>query len=90
MARFDTPQGGVAAHSFGNVFVVDTGNSTIRKITSTGVVTTFAGTAGEQGTANGAITAATFNSPSGVAVDSSGFLYVADTDNNRIRKIEYK
>jgi len=90
MARFDTPQGGVAAHSFGNVFVVDTGNSTIRKITSTGVVTTFAGTAGTTGTDDGTGAAARFYTPAGVAVDSSGNVYVADTYNNRIRKIEYK
>ena len=88
VATFSAPAG-VAVDSSGNLFVADTGNHTIRRIViSTGKVTTFAGHAGKSGTANGAITAAQFNKPTAVAVDSSGFLYVTDTDNNRrIREI---
>jgi len=64
MARFDTPQGGVVAHSSGNVYVVDAGNNRIRKITSGGVVSTFAGSA-TYGHKDGAgTTAAQFNFPS--------------------------
>src|SRR5206468_1004828 len=68
-ARFSSPQA-VAVDSHGNVFVADTGNDTIRKITSAGVVTTFAGSAGQAGSANGTGSAARFSLPYGVAVDS--------------------
>src|SRR5207237_1018476 len=78
---------GVAADGSGNVYVADTDNSTIRKITSAGVVSTLAGTAGSAGSADGTGSAARFNYPQGVAVDGSGNVYVADTDNNTIRKI---
>ena len=82
---------GVAVDSSGNVYVADMWNNRIRKITSAGVVTTLAGSdARTAGHKNGAGTAARFNSPRGVAVDSSGNVYVADAYNNRIRKIEYK
>ena len=73
--------------SAGNVYVADTFNHTIRKITPAGVVSTLAGLAGSIGTANGTGSAARFNYPEGVAVDSAGNLYVADTDNHTIRKI---
>ena len=85
-AQFNTPNG-VAVDSAGNVYVADTDNSTIRKITSAGVVTTFAGTAGSTGSADGTGVAAQFNYPSDVAVDSAGNVYVADTNNSTIRKI---
>ena len=85
-ARFDTPFG-VAVDGSGNVYVADTNNHTIRKITYAGVVTTLAGTAGTSGSTNATGTAATFNQPRGVAVDGSGNIYVADTDNHIIRKI---
>jgi sugar lactone lactonase YvrE len=83
---FSSPQG-VATDSDGNVYVADTGNSTIRKITSTGVVTTLAGIAGMTGSTDGVGAAARFNSPVGVAVDGAGNVYVADTGNDLIRKI---
>ena len=71
----------------GNVFVADTGNFTIRKITPAGVVTTYAGAVGILGSSNGTGTAANFGSPSGVAVDGSGNVFVADSTNNEIRKV---
>ena len=85
-ARFDS-LAGVAVDGSGNVFVADDGNHTIRKITPSGAVTTLAGTAGLSGSADGTGAAARFDSPSGVAVDGSGNVFVADFHNNTIRKI---
>ena len=85
-ATFNQPFG-VAVDGAGNVFVADTGNHSIRKITPAGVVTTPAGAAGSSGSADGTGTAATFNHPSGVAVDWAGNVFVADTGNHSIRKI---
>ena len=85
-ARFNSPSG-MAVDGSGNVYVADTSNHLIRKITSAGVVTTLAGTALAAGQTNGTGAAARFNSPSGVAVDGSGNVYVADTINHLIRKI---
>jgi hypothetical protein len=68
----------------GNVYVTDTGNHRVRKITSLGVVSTFAGT-GEQGYVDGLGARAQFNSPYGIAVDMAGNVYVGD--DSRIRKI---
>ena len=85
-ARFYYPYG-VAADKAGNVYVADTNNHTIRKVTPTGVVTTLAGAAGLSGSANGTGSAARFNGPYSVAVDGSGNVYVADTLNFTVRKI---
>jgi NHL repeat len=85
-ASFKEPAG-VAVDNAGNVYVADRGNSTIRKVTAAGVVTTLAGTAGMTGSADGAGVAARFHHPSGVAVDSAGNVYVADQDSSTIRKI---
>ena len=74
----------MAVDSSGNVYVAD--NQKIRKIDPSGNVTTFAGS-GLRGTTDGHGTSASFNSPQGVAVDSSGNVYVSDT-NNKIRKID--
>jgi len=71
----------------GNLYVADAFNATIRKITSAGSVSTLAGSAGSRGDADGTGAAAQFNYPSGVAVDTAGNVYVADTYNNTIRKI---
>ena len=87
-ARFESPAG-VAVDGAGNLYVADTGNHTIRKITSGGAVTTLAGTAGAQGSADGAGSEALFYGPSAVAVDNAGTLYVADTGNCTIRKIVF-
>ena len=85
-ARFNSPAG-VAVDSADNTYVADTVNSTIRKITPAGVVTTFAGLAGSTGSANGTGSTARFNFPSALAVDSANNIYVADTANSTIRKI---
>ena len=86
-AQFNKPRQ-IAVDTAGNIYVADRGNSCIRKITPNGFVTTLAGsTSGTAGFANGNGTAALFSSPAGVAVDAAGNVYVADGDNNRIRKI---
>jgi sugar lactone lactonase YvrE len=85
-ARFFTPEG-IAVDSSGNLYVADTNNQTIRKISPAGVVSTLAGQAGLSGSSDGAGSAARFQNPSDLAVDSSGNILVADTDNHTIRKI---
>ncbi len=85
-ARFNDPFG-VAADGAGNLYLTDRGNHTIRKITPAGVVTTFAGTAGVVGNADGTGAAASFDYPVGIATDSAGNVYVADYGNYTIRKI---
>jgi sugar lactone lactonase YvrE len=84
-ASFRGPAG-VAVGPSGNVYVADQGNHTIRKITPAGIVTTLAGS-GRPGSADGTGIAASFNSPTGVTIDQAGSLYVADSGNNKIRKI---
>jgi sugar lactone lactonase YvrE len=85
-AEFSSPSG-IVVDAADNLFVADTGNHTIRKITPAGVVSTFAGLAGVSGSANGTGSAARFNSPFGLTLDASGNIFVADSDNNTIRKI---
>jgi len=85
-ARFFTPSG-IAADGAGDLFVADSDNDTIRQITGSGLVTTIAGLLRSPGSADGARSAARFNHPSGVAVDRSGRLYVADTYNDTIRSV---
>jgi hypothetical protein len=85
-ARFAVPAG-VAGDSAGNIYVADSGNQTIRKVTPTGVVSTLAGLARSVGNADGTGDAARFNYPEGVAVDSHDNIYVADTNNSMIRKV---
>jgi hypothetical protein len=85
-ARFNAPQG-VALDPVGNLYVADKNNHTIRKIAPDGTVTTLAGSPGKSGSADGTGAAARFNAPEGVAVDSFGAIFVADTGNHTIRKV---
>ena len=85
-ARFNSPRG-IALDSTGNLYVADSLNQTIRKITPAGMVTTLAGLAGNRGSDDGSGASARFGSPDGVVVDSSGNVYVADAGNHTIRKI---
>jgi hypothetical protein len=78
---------GIAVDGAGNLYVSDTFNDTIRKVTPEGTVTTLAGSAGIVGSADGMGSAARFYHPSGIAIDASGNLFVADTGNNTVRKI---
>jgi hypothetical protein len=86
-AQLSVPEG-VAADAAGNVYIVDTGNARVRKVSPAGVITTLAGTStpgfsGDTGQAS----AAQLNSPSGVAADSAGNVYIGDTSNHRVRKV---
>ncbi|HTI59824.1 T9SS type A sorting domain-containing protein [Mucilaginibacter sp.] len=87
-ARFNQPAG-IAYDAVSNcLYVSDFANNQIRKVTTAGAVTLFAGSAaGTAGSADGTGSAATFNGPNGIAVDPSGNIYVADQNNNEIRKI---
>lgn len=84
-ARFNQPWG-ITIDSNDNLYVTDKVNNLIRKITPDAVVTTFAGT-GTIGSTDGAATAATFNNPTGIEIDSNGDFYIADGGGNRLRKI---
>jgi sugar lactone lactonase YvrE len=74
-ARFNNPLA-IAADNKGNLFVADTGNHTVRKVTSAGVVTTIAGKPGVSGTTTGSLPGL-LNSPRGIVVDGAGSLYVS-------------
>jgi len=78
---------GITVDSSDNLYVSDTNNHTIRKITPSGVVTTIAGTAGTVGSANGVASAARFNQPWDIDIDAAGNLYVVDKGNSIIRKL---
>lgn len=85
-ARFNRPKG-IAVDADGNVYVADQGNYVIRKVTPAGAVTTLAGYPGQPGDIDGTASSARFSGPAGIAVDSSGMVYVADATSNTIRKI---
>jgi trimeric autotransporter adhesin len=80
---------GVALDSAGNLFIADSGNSCIRKVSTSGIISTVAGTGSSIGYSGdgGQATSAQFNYPYGVNVDSAGNLFIVDTWNNRIRKV---
>jgi uncharacterized protein (TIGR03437 family) len=86
-AQLNTPQA-VAVDSSGNLYIADTVNNVVRKVTAAGVISTIAGngTAGSGGD-GGAATSAQLHSPQGIAVDASGGIYISDTQNARVRKI---
>ena len=85
-AQFDRPSG-IAIDGSGNTYIADTLNNTVRKMTSAGVVSTIAGQAGVAGNADGVGSAALFHGPQGLSVDASGNLYIADTNNQIVRKL---
>jgi sugar lactone lactonase YvrE len=86
-ALFKNPKA-LVGDGLGSVYVADSGNHTIRKVVvSSGIVTTIAGTPGSPGATDGTASAASFNAPSGIALDGQGNLYVADTGNHLVRKI---
>jgi large repetitive protein len=88
-ATLNAPSG-IAIDGAGNLYIADTGDNRIREINaSTGIITTVAGTGaiGSSGD-GGAATAAELNQPQGVSVDASGNLYIADTNNHRIREVK--
>lgn len=88
-ALLDSPYA-VAADKNGNVFITDYRNNVIRKVDSFGVITTYAGVAGSYGYAGdaGAAASALLGRPVGIAVDTNGFLYIADAENNVIRRVD--
>jgi hypothetical protein len=85
-ARFSEPRS-IVMDAAGTFYITDTGNHTIRKMTPDGIVTTFVGRLGESGSADGTAGEARFNRPGGVAIDEAGVLYVADTENDAIRRV---
>jgi sugar lactone lactonase YvrE len=88
-SRFSSPMG-LALTAKGILLVADSGNHAIRAVSKTGAATTFAGLAGVAGASDGLLANARFHGPSGVAVDSSGVVFVADTFNNTLRRITPK
>ena len=88
-AQINNPTG-LAFDSAGNLYIADYNNHRIRKVNTSGIITTVAGLAGFGYTAahdGGAATSATLNNPRGVVADAAGNIYIADTGNNRIRKV---
>lgn len=85
-ARFDSPSG-IVVDADGTLFVADTGNRAIRKVTPSGQVSTIAGRRDQPGSADGFGKMAWFASPTAIAIDAAGLLYVADTPNGIVRKV---
>ena len=87
VARFSDPVG-LAVDAAGNVWVADSGNHCIRRITPTGVVTTIAGIPGVPGSLDGPATAARFDTPSAIAVGLDGVIFISDTGNHTLRRLD--
>src|SRR5262249_2416421 len=85
-ARFNSPWG-LAKDGSGNLYVADSSNNAIRKISTTQVVSTIAGAAAQTGNNDGSGAIARSYSPNGLGVDGSGVLYVADYANHMVRKV---
>ncbi len=87
-ARLNSPSA-IAVDRLGNIYFTDTGNQRVRKINGAGVITTIAGTGAVGFSGDGGQgTSAQLNFPQSIAVDSAGNVYIADTENNRVRKID--
>jgi sugar lactone lactonase YvrE len=87
LAELNYPMG-VAFDASGNLYIVDTGNNRVRKVDMTGVITTVAGTGAQGYSSDGPAISAELNQPTGVAVDNTGNLYIADNQNFCIRKVD--
>ena len=86
-AQLNNPQG-VAADSSGNLYVADTLNNVVRKVSPNGTISNFAGNGGAGSSGDGsAATSAQLNGPQGLAVDAAGNLFIADTLNAKVRKV---
>jgi uncharacterized protein (TIGR03437 family) len=87
-AQLYAPQG-VAVDAAGNLYISDTQNNVVRRVGTNGVITNFAGNGSVGSGGDGsAATSAQFNGPQGVAVDPAGNVYIADSMNNKVRKID--
>ncbi len=86
-AHLDTPAG-IDIDAAGNLYIADSGNHTIRMLTKEGMLVTIAGTPGIAGFRNGAAETSLFNGPVGIRLDANGTIFVADTSNNVIRRID--
>jgi len=86
-AALNSPEG-VAVDAAGNIYIADSFNNRIRKVDTSGVITTIAGNGSPQYTGEGVATQVSLNDPSGVAADNSGNLYIADNSSHRIRKLD--
>src|SRR5205085_12111469 len=86
-AQLNNPAG-VAVDATGNLYMADTSNNRVRRVTPNGIINTIAGTGTAGFSGDGASPmAAQLNNPAGVAVDATGNLYIADTSNNRVRRV---
>ena len=88
LASLNNPQG-VAVDKLGNIYIADAGNHRVRRVSADGTITTIAGTGGAGFSGDGGpATSAMLNFPTGVAVDTSGNVYIADFNNNRVRRLD--